>query len=210
MSIHRRFMASQFMAALALMDGLPPLTRREPDQQKPLDPTRPTLEVMPLPQLGSGRQVAIQATIRPMPAPVEVSIGAPPLTDGMNREEDAPQLRLPDRIQTLPESPSSRPLPVVIHLPEDGARARRATILGIPPQKTAVMPILITALDPPSEATTTERGPHRHSTIAHAKVCRECGQKLSGAELREIRERQAKAAKRSRWDERQYLKLGGE
>ena len=35
---------------------------------------------------------------------------------------------------------------------------------------------------------------HQHSTTGPAKICRECGQKLSGAELREIRSRQARAS----------------
>jgi len=59
-----------------------------------------------------------------------------------------------------------------------------------------------------AEASKHESAPHQHSTLQASKVCRECGQKLSGAELREVRERQGKAAGRSRWDERQYLKRG--
>lgn len=51
---------------------------------------------------------------------------------------------------------------------------------------------------------------HEHSTIGPAKVCQGCGQKLTGAELREVRQRQAQVAGRlanqriSPWEKAAY------
>lgn len=51
---------------------------------------------------------------------------------------------------------------------------------------------------------------HSHTTIGPSKLCQGCGQKLSGAEVRAVRERQAKAAKRphyatrSPWEQAAY------
>lgn len=122
-----------------------------------------------------------------------------PLLAGTDREEDAPQLKmppLPDRWAKLnsdsyPVRLEPRPLAMAVMEPEERAQVvqtEQTVILRGP---------LAMAL------------PHQHSTVAHSKLCRECGQKLSGAELREIRERQAKAAGKHKWTSRSPWEQAG-
>lgn len=66
----------------------------------------------------------------------------------------------------------------------------------------------IRPLSDPMEYALSADHPHQHTTIGPSKLCQGCGRKLSGAEVRTVRERQAKAEHRQRWDERQYLKRG--